>query len=452
MRQYLFQIPYSDHLLPPDGWWLPGYGAMLLVAFLVVVQWGGRRALKVGLPAPKLQDMAMALFVSGIVGARILYMIQYSEQFPDRSPLGLLVGFISIWNGGLVVYGAVFGGFIGYLVFRQMVLKRMGINGWQLADVVAPLLAVGMAIGRIGCYLNGCCWGQVACVECQPVPLGAVCGEFPLLPAHSRSQVCLAPSTEARLPQIHGLQTSTGFTLRPAEQSLVNDPRIIAGIEPGSEAAKAGLKPGDLILRVNDRPNALILTVHGHGEALKQAAALLGNAVTQTTDDYLLAHFDDMKAFLAVYPKLLTSPATLTLHDELWELVSAWPKGATRLNLVVSRGGEEIPIEYTPRTVTFFPTQIYETVSMLLLTLLLVCFQPFRRHDGQVMVVLMLGYAAHRYLNEAIRIEPTYALDRTLSQWISVLIFVAGIGLELFLRRAQPKLPPGPVPLGFKAA
>src|SRR5207244_4227683 len=96
--------------------------------------------------------------------------------------------------------------------------------------------------------------------------------------------------------------------------------------------------------------------------------------------------------------------------DTLSELVNEWPKGATRLKLVVERGGTEVPIEFTPRTVSFFPTQIYETVSMLLLTLLLVCFQPFRRHDGQVMTLLMFGYAVHRFLNEAIRIEPTYAL------------------------------------------
>src|SRR5262245_34718998 len=104
MRQYLFKIPFSEQLIPPDGWWLPGYGAMLLLAFFVVVRWVGRRSAKVGLSAPKLQDMAMVLFISGIVGARILYMIQYSDQFPDHSLGGLLVGFVSIWKGGLVVY------------------------------------------------------------------------------------------------------------------------------------------------------------------------------------------------------------------------------------------------------------------------------------------------------------------------------------------------------------
>jgi prolipoprotein diacylglyceryltransferase len=104
----------------------------------------------------------------------------------------------------------------------------------------------------------------------------------------------------------------------------------------------------------------------------------------------------------------------------------------------------------------FYPTQLYETVSMVLLVFLLVAFQPFRRHDGQVLVLLMVGYAAHRFLNEAIRIEPTYTISGidfglTLSQWISVLILLAAIGLEIYLRLTRPKLPPGPQPLGAKA-
>ena len=58
---------------------------------------------------------------------------------------------------------------------------------------------------------------------------------------------------------------------------------------------------------------------------------------------------------------------------------------------------------------------------------MLLAFHPFRRHDGQLMVVLMLGYAVHRFLNESIRIEPTYAAGLTLSQWGSIGIFAAAV-------------------------
>jgi prolipoprotein diacylglyceryltransferase len=73
------------------------------------------------------------------------------------------------------------------------------------------------------------------------------------------------------------------------------------------------------------------------------------------------------------------------------------------------------------------------------------------------MVLLMVGYAVHRFLNEAIRIEPSYSIfgidyGLTLSQWVSVLILLAAVALEVYLRLTRPKLPPGPQPLGYKAS
>ena len=95
-------------------------------------------------------------------------------------------------------------------------------------------------------------------------------------------------------------------------------------------------------------------------------------------------------------------------------------------------------LAFAPRTIGLYPTQLYETVSMVLLILLLLAYYPFRRHDGQLMVVLMIGYAVHRFINESLRIEPSYALGLTLSQWGSVVVLAAAIGIEIFLWRTMP--------------
>ena len=71
------------------------------------------------------------------------------------------------------------------------------------------------------------------------------------------------------------------------------------------------------------------------------------------------------------------------------------------------------------------------------------------------MVVLMVGYAVHRFINESLRIEPSYALGLTLSQWGSVVVLAAAIGIEIFLWRTMPsrwKSQPPPAPAsGAKA-
>ena len=462
MQQVLFHIPFTEALSPPDGVPVYGFGAMLFLTFvLAAMVWGPRRVVKVGLPKDKLQDLAIVLFLAGIIGARIVYMIQYADQFPPVSDFGRwLAAFFQIWNGGIVFYGSVFGGLAGFLLFRHFVLRKLGVSMWKLADAISPLIAFGLAVGRVGCYLNGCCWGQPVCPECQTLPLLAPeLGQFPLLTAHSRDQVCRPAVDTSGLPQIRGLQTSTGFAILPREVApRAWDPRsVVAAVEPGSAAERAGLKPGDRVVQVNGKPNRIVAELSGTAEEANAAAEKLkaaggadfppdqpqpaGGTVRRVS-------FDSPELYRKAFAGGPLAVRT-DVHDALWELARDWPRGQGKLYLAVERADGVFSLVFTPVTVPFFPTQLYETVSMVLLVFLLLMFQPFRRHDGQVLVLLMLGYAAHRFLNEAIRIEPTYQLGLTLSQWISVGIFAAGVLLELVLWRVMPRLPPGEVPLSY---
>jgi len=456
MQQVLFHLPFTSGWVPPSGVPIYGFGALLFLTFIVTAMvWGPRRVVQVGLPKERLQDLAIAVFLTGIAGARVVYMIQYRDQFAGKE---LFIEFFKIWNGGIVFYGSVFGGVIGYLAFYYLVLRRLKVSAWKLADAVAPLVAIGLAVGRIGCYLNGCCWGQPVCAECQTVPLAPELGQFPILPAHSREQVTRPAGVEDRLPQIHGLQTSTGFSIEATPRVGQGDPRsLVKAIEPGSQAKAAGLDKEDRIVGFNGRPNLIIVEISGSEEATAEAVETLTAAgatrvhlPSEDADSANRVGFDDPSKYQAAVSSVPQSPDVhLYVHDSLWEQVRDWPRGEGELKLEVLRKGERKEIAFTPKTVPFFATQVYEAVSMVLLTLLLLAFQPFRRHDGQVVVVLMMGYAAHRFLNEAIRIEPTYAMDLTLSQWISILIFAAALLLEAVQRIAMPKLPPGPLPLSY---
>jgi phosphatidylglycerol---prolipoprotein diacylglyceryl transferase len=450
MQQVVFHFPGV-------GWPLYGFGAMLLLAFFVVMRWGRSRAPKVGLPYERYQDMCMLLLAAGIGGARVLYMWQYADKFPDKTIPGLVFAFFRIWDGGIVFYGSLFGGILAYLVFWIYVLRPLRVNTWHLMDVIAPMLAIGMAIGRIGCYLNGCCWGQVACPEAQPVPLAAELGKFPLLTAHARDQVVFPANSRSRLPQICGLQTTTGFSLKPRQEFATDVRAVVLAVEPGSQAEAAGLMAGDTIREVNGKPNSIVLEILGDPRDRDEARSLLSNLEGVTFAEFetqssvgLSAEFPDPATIPVALGKLapLKGRAHVNVDDRFVSLIRNWPRGESKLSLVVERAGKTEAVSFTPRTMAFFPTQIYETVSMVLLTLLLVAYQPFRRHPGQLIVVLMLCYAMHRFLNEAIRIEPTYSLGLTLSQWISVGIFAAGLLIEVYLRLTQTKLPRGLNPLG----
>jgi hypothetical protein len=108
------------------------------------------------------------------------------------------------------------------------------------------------------------------------------------------------------------------------------------------------------------------------------------------------------------------------------------------LELVVLRGGEadvELP-PFTPATVGLHPTQVYETISMLLLFLMLLAYHPLRRRDGEVMALFLVCYPLHRFLNEVLRNDTTpIAFDMTLSMNGSVLVFGVGVALWVWLLR-----------------
>ena len=134
-----------------------GYGVMLLVAaatgtWLSIVR--GRAA---GFDADTILALGTEIFLWGLVGARLFYVLEYRAQFfgPTMSLAESLAAIVNIAGGGLVVFGSL--PTAALAAWRFAARRKLSLV--RLADCIAPGLLVGLAIGRIGCFLNGCCYG-----------------------------------------------------------------------------------------------------------------------------------------------------------------------------------------------------------------------------------------------------------------------------------------------------
>jgi hypothetical protein len=265
-----------------------------------------------------------------------------------------------------------------------------------------------------------------------------------------------------------GYQTPTGFTVRTDADDIRS---IVDRVEPGSAAERAGLTPGDRIVAVNGRPNGGMLTVFAdRPEALDRAAQVAqeqGAKVERESDSRgsrVQVVVEDPKAFEPLKRKLnadLLFLARVIPSDVFTHEIDFWPRGHQSLTLDVDRAGQSVTVgPFTPRTLGLHPTQVYETISMLLLMAFLLGFYPFRHHDGQVFTLFVVGYAIHRFLNETLRNDTEIVgipqLHMTLSQNISILMLLFAICLEIGLRRANKKrvanepaiASPAPAPVG----
>lgn len=144
--------------IAPLGVPLFGYASMLLTGLISAIWLAERRAKWSGFDPEMIWDLATWLFIPGIVGARIFYLVQYREQvFAGKQGLWpVLAAAVNLTEGGIVLYGALIAGALAF--FGYCALKNL--PPLVLADIITPSIFVGIGFGRLGCLLNGCCFGD----------------------------------------------------------------------------------------------------------------------------------------------------------------------------------------------------------------------------------------------------------------------------------------------------
>ncbi len=129
------------------------YGIMVALAIAVIVAWAWRGAKRAGISEEVIYTTALCAIPTGVIVSRLLHVIDLQvtgqEDYflhPER-----IIGF-----GGLTIFGAILGGALGGLIYSWVSRISFG----QLADLVAPAIPLAQAIGRLGCLINGCCYGK----------------------------------------------------------------------------------------------------------------------------------------------------------------------------------------------------------------------------------------------------------------------------------------------------
>ncbi len=341
--------------LSEPGLGLPvrGYGVMMLAGIVAGVGLSLRRARERGIDPEHIYSLAFWMVACGLVGARAYFVIKEWSNFQRPTLAETLLAIVNIPEGGLVVYGSLLGGVLAFVVYTL----RHRLSMLSVADIVAPSMMIGLALGRIGCFLNGCCFGG----ECD-WPWAV---RFPWQsPPHIQH-------VRGGLVYLHGIKIVADEQDKP----------IVKDVAPNSLAAAQGLKAGQRILLVQGLP-----------------------AVNARFVEDALLSIPANESQVTIVTEGATEPRrwTLSLADE--------------------------------RSRPIHPAQLYATIGALLVVVLLLAWEPYRRADGEVFAMFLVVYPTLRFVEEMLRRdEPEYG-GLKIAQWISVGLIAAGTVLWGWLR------------------
>lgn len=152
---------------------LPTYGLLVALGFLAGLTVTVRLARRAGLPSEKITNLAVYCAIAGIVGAKLfMFLFDLPDYLRDPGQIFTMAT--------LQAAGVFHGGLIVAVLFAIFYMRREALPALATMDVFAPGIALGQAIGRLGCFAAGCCWGRECSLpwgvrfrsdEAAPVPL-----------------------------------------------------------------------------------------------------------------------------------------------------------------------------------------------------------------------------------------------------------------------------------------
>jgi len=197
-----------------------GYGLMLVLGFLTglyLAQWRARRA---GENPEQLNYCGILALLGGVLGARLAYVVENWTEFAGEG-FDSFLAVLNVTSGGLIYYG----GFVlaTALVLAYLRIKRLPIR--RYLDILAASLMIGLAFGRVGCLLNGCCFGQ-RCRADWPLAMRFPMFSKPLIKVGGNKNNPFSDATVSPSPVYASQMALRDEPVRP-DASLVRDGQLI---------------------------------------------------------------------------------------------------------------------------------------------------------------------------------------------------------------------------------
>jgi phosphatidylglycerol---prolipoprotein diacylglyceryl transferase len=393
MHPELFKIPGTNFMVP-------GYGAMVIIAFLGGTWWMTRRAMKVKADPDIVLSLALLALLFGWLGGRVFYVIHYWKTQFAHQPWAVL----QLSAGGFEVYGGLILAAAACVLYLW--IKRVSIRLY--ADLTAPTLLFGMGVGRLGCYLVGCCWGAT-CPASLPWAV-----TFPAMSSaaeqHWQDRIIALPA-----------------------ELIIIDPAGI-GVPMPKQILKLKDADVDRLRERLEQAGTAIKEAEAAGNTMKAGRARAVQLGIETILDHL-QRFEVTPAQLAQLAASKPPP-------------DAPPHQAGVLQRVLEFGDTEGQFRSAP----VHPAQLYSAIGPLLLALLMNAYFFRRKRHGMVMLLAVVLYAVERFIEELVRMDnPHDTFGLTISQGVSI-GFLVFAGLWYLVLRRMPLRSPWPATRVPKAA
>ncbi|MCK4660914.1 MAG: prolipoprotein diacylglyceryl transferase [Phycisphaerae bacterium] len=391
MHPELFTIPIFNR--PATG-----YGFMLMLGFLSAIWIGMRRAERVKANPDVILNCGIFALFGGVGGARIFYVVHYWETmfaYQDN----VLWSALNCTSGGLEYLGGLIGAISAVAVY-VVLHGRLFARGEQrlslrlYLDLLAPVAMWGLAFGRMGCFLNGCCWGGL-CVD-----------------EHNHKALPWAVSFPYSSGP-HERQWENRQVTVPAEL-IWDDPRAIQVPMLIPRKVLEATPESERVLREYQEINSQYLAEKAKG-----------------------ANSEEFKKLEARWKRLQARAGELSKRLRPRMTAQQYPSRQEPSRPITLSELEQLSRQY--RSSPVHPAQLYALVNALLLYGVLVLIFNRRKRHGVVLGWMLLLYPIARFVLELIRVDNPYDTGgMTISQAFGVAVFVCGLIWMLVLYKLQP--------------